>query len=389
MTITTVDARAKLKPRRAPYWHKLSSGKHLGYRKMKSSSEGTWLAQAYDDVTHKQMRKSLGSFDHLPASKQFDEAITAASDWFEHIKLGGDTKIITVSQACQQYVNHLRTERPKTASDAEARFRRWIYSNKVGPIELPKLTDRHIKAWRKSLSEEPVVINPFAENPKSRTRTPSSVNRDMTALRAALNYAHKERSVTTDMAWRFALTPNKNANGRRESYLDRDQRRSLINESPTDLAAFLTGLSLVPVRPGALAQLVVSHFDRRLGVLIIGKDKAGSSRKIKLPLQTSEFFTIHCRGKLPTAPLLSRENGTAWNKDSWKKPIKTAGIRAKLGSGITAYTLRHSVITDLVTNGLDLLTVAQLSGTSVLMIEKHYGHHRADLAATALAGLYL
>jgi hypothetical protein len=47
------------------------------------------------------------------------------------------------------------------------------------------------------------------------------------------------------------------------------------------------------------------------------------------------------------------------------------------------------VITDLVTNGLDLLTVAQLSGTSVTMIEKHYGHHRADHAAKALAGLAL
>jgi hypothetical protein len=41
------------------------------------------------------------------------------------------------------------------------------------------------------------------------------------------------------------------------------------------------------------------------------------------------------------------------------------------------------------TNGLDLLTVAQLSGTSVDMIEKHYGHHRADHAAKALAGLAL
>ncbi len=51
--------------------------------------------------------------------------------------------------------------------------------------------------------------------------------------------------------------------------------------------------------------------------------------------------------------------------------------------------MRHSVITDLVTGGLDLLTVAQLSGTSVAMIEKHYGHLRADHAAAALAGLTL
>ena len=37
----------------------------------------------------------------------------------------------------------------------------------------------------------------------------------------------------------------------------------------------------------------------------------------------------------------------------------------------------------------DLLTVAQLSGTSVAMIERHYGHLRADHAAAALATLAL
>ncbi len=51
--------------------------------------------------------------------------------------------------------------------------------------------------------------------------------------------------------------------------------------------------------------------------------------------------------------------------------------------------MRHSVITDLVTGGLDLLTVALLSGTSVAMIERHYGHLRAEHAAPALATLAL
>ena len=45
--------------------------------------------------------------------------------------------------------------------------------------------------------------------------------------------------------------------------------------------------------------------------------------------------------------------------------------------------------TDLVHDGLDLLTVAQLSGTSVAMIEKHYGHLRSEVATEALARLAL
>lgn len=62
---------------------------------------------------------------------------------------------------------------------------------------------------------------------------------------------------------------------------------------------------------------------------------------------------------------------------------------AGLPPAATTYTLRHSTITDLVTGGLDLLTVAQLSGTSVAMIERHYGHLQRARAADALAGLVL
>jgi hypothetical protein len=51
--------------------------------------------------------------------------------------------------------------------------------------------------------------------------------------------------------------------------------------------------------------------------------------------------------------------------------------------------LRHSTITDLIAAGLDTLQVARMSGTSLPMIEKHYGHLRADHAPAALAALAL
>jgi integrase len=72
-------------------------------------------------------------------------------------------------------------------------------------------------------------------------------------------------------------------------------------------------------------------------------------------------------------------------RDAWKKPLKVAG----LSDSVTAYSMRHSAIADLVTSGLDLLTVALISGTSVATTERHYGHLRADHAAAALVGLAL
>jgi len=388
--IDTVEGRSKLKPRHAPYWHKLSTGCHVGFRKLTGSSDGTWHAQAYDPATTKQTRRSLGAFDELPAGQRFDAAKKAAEAWFEHLGRGGRKETVTVRTACQQYVAHVRSDRGDAQADeSEARFVRWVYKNKIANIALPKLTRHHVEGWRRGLAATPVVVNPTAEEPETRDRAPSSINRDMTALRAALNHAHDHGAVTSDMAWRVALRPIKNADRRRDAYLTRDQRAALIEKSATDVASFLRGLSLVPLRPGALAGLHAGDFDRRLGVLTIGTDKSGRDRRIKLPAGTAAFFEERAKDKLPAAPLFARSDGKAWNKDAWKWPIKEAAQAAGLPDSVTAYAMRHSVITDLVTAGLDLLTVAQLSGTSVAMIERHYGHLRADHAAAALATLVL
>ena len=384
--LDTVEARSKLKPRAPPYWQKLSSACHLGFRRLSKGSEGTWLAQAYDPATRKQTRKSLGAFSDLPAHQRFDAAKKVAEAWFMHLGRGGSSETVTVKQACERYVLRLSSEgRPTTSKDVGDRFRRQIYSDKLASIELAKLNRRHVEEWRRRLVQTPV------KPPKgpAKPRSPSSVNRDMTALRAALNLAHDDGAVTSDSAWRVALRRIENADRRREAYLDRTQRSALIEHAAADLALFLTAMSLVPLRPGALAALPVASFQKKLGVLTIGKDKAARDRPIKLPPKTAAFFAERAKDKLPAAPLLSRADGKQWDKDSWKKPIKQAAKAAELPDTVTAYSMRHSAITDLIAGGLAILTTAQLSGTSVAMIEKHYGHLRADDAASALAGLAL
>lgn len=135
--------------------------------------------------------------------------------------------------------------------------------------------------------------------------------------------------------------------------------------------------------------LRVGDFDSRTSTLTVERDKAGNGRAILLPARTAALLKEQTRSKLPAAPLFARADGSAWNRDAWKLPIKNAVHAANLPPGTTAYTLRHSTITDLVAGGLDLLTVAQVSGTSVAMIERHYGHLQRDRAAAALADLAL
>lgn len=405
--IDTVSARAKLPPRRQPYWQRDSKGNYIGYRRMTVDSAGTWWARHRDEASGKQVEHALGDLDEVPDHQRFDRATAAAREWFQHLGKGGGTSRTTIRAVCERYVAHLRATKPKTtlsayaqarrkgkagaetvraADDAEARFKNYVLDDaKFASTDVAKLTPLLLDQWRKRLQERPTASG----GNRGETRTSSTLNRDMSCLRAALNLAYVDGLVTSDFAWRGKLRPIKDADRRREGYLDKAQRRRFIDKAPADLAQFLRGLALLPLRPGALAALTVADFDKRLGVLKVGKDKAGHDRKIKLPKATAAFFEAAIKDKLPSAPIFSRADGRAWDKDGWKHPVKAAATAAKLPAGTTAYTLRHSTITDLVHDGLDLLTVAQISGTSVKMIEQHYGHLRGDVAAAALEKLAL
>ncbi len=388
--LKNVGDRDGLKPRHAPYWHALRTGCYLGFRKTSATSKGAWLARYRDEDTGKQQLHSLGKFDHLPANEQFDAAKRAAEAWFDHMGGGGSGENVTVNRACEQYVAHLREHRgDASADDAAGRFRRWIADTKIGDTPLLKLTSKAISEWRSRLARTKAM--PQDKNKEAtRPRSASALNRDMTAFRAALNLALENGHVASDKAWKSKLRPIENADGRRNVYLDVGQRRKLISESPTDLAAFLRALSLVPLRPGAMAALTAGNFDKRLSALTIGKDKNGGDRTITLPRATAAFFETAGKDKLPAAPLFARADGRRWDKDSWKGPVKAAAAAAGLPANATAYALRHSAITDLIAlHKLDTLTVAQLSGTSLQMIDKHYGHLLREHAANALAKLAL
>lgn len=148
-----------------------------------------------------------------------------------------------------------------------------------------------------------------------------TLNRDMTCLRAVLNLAYIDGMVVSDFAWRGKLRPVKKADRRRELYLDREQRRPLIDAAVLDLAMFLRGLALLPLRPRVLPGLNVGDFDARLKVLKIGKDKSVQDRKIKLPEATAALFEGAASHKLTAAPLLSRSPGSGRSSRRARPPV--------------------------------------------------------------------
>ena len=404
-SIQTVSDRAALKPRREPYWEQLARGQHLGYRKSSKQTSGTWIARYTKPETYKVVTHPLGDFASLPASQRRDAATEMARAWFKHIHDGGTPESKTVEDACNHYVEHLRaTKGKKAAEDAETRFHGYVLDDpKFASTQLAKLTPALIGDWRKRIEAMPKAKGIRGKRRSEQAgygnvgtsvvkRSPSTINRDMTPFRAALNLAHRDEWIGRDSAWRNKLKPIPTADKKRELYLDIDQRRAIVNHASPAIKEFIQGLCILPLRPGALAELRVCDFDKRLNQLIVNNDKTGP-RRLTLPAETAEFIKRVADNKIGNAHLFSSPEGNAWNKDKWKGPIREAVKAASAGNSLpsnaTAYTFRHSVITDLVHQGLDLLSVAQLAGTSVRMIERHYGHLRATVALPALAALVI
>ncbi|WP_435199751.1 tyrosine-type recombinase/integrase [Qipengyuania sp. 902] len=384
LDLSKVGEREKLKVRREPHWQRLRAGCFLGYRPSKRGGPGTWIARIYDEDTRSYRPKSLGDFGELPGNARFAAAKKEAEALAELVEAGGEirAKVETVAGACRSYAEG----RP----EAESRFKRYVYDDPIGKVKLEKLRRRHLADWRKRLEDKPALVSRNkGKEKRTRPRAPSTINRDMASVRAALTKVMSPGTPNSEAAWQEALKAIPNANGRRTLYLDREQRRKLVGATDSEARPFVRALCLLPLRPGALAGLTAGDFDKRTSELTIGKDKNGKPRRIQLPTEAAELLAKQAENKLPAAPLFMRPNGKAWDKETWKKPIAAAVRSADLPKDATAYTLRHSTITDLVRSGLPLLTIAQISGTSAEMIERHYGHLASAAALVALATLSL
>lgn len=382
--LSKIGERERLKSRKGdePHWQRLRSGCFVGYRPAKRGGKGNWFARVYDADTGKYRRKALGGYGGHAGHSVFAQAKLDTEAWADRVETGGiqTRKLETVGDACLAYCD----EKP----DAKVMVARTVSGDPLAKIKLDKLRRHHLLDWRKRLEETPALItrNKGGEK-RTRPRSKSTVNRDMVPLRAALGRVLPPGMPNTDAAWQEALKPYKGADKRRELYLDKRERKLMLEATEEEAAPFVQALCLLPLRPGALAKLCVGDFDSRTRTLTIGKDKNGRPRQIAVPQSIADFLTVQSKSKLPTALMFSRSGGREWNKDSWKHPVKNAVHAAGLPSAATAYTLRHSVITDLIRAGLPALTVAQLSGTSVAMIERHYGHLVRNDAEEALAGL--
>jgi integrase len=125
-------------------------------------------------------------------------------------------------------------------------------------------------------------------------------------------------------------------------------------------------------RRGELFALRVRDFDAEEGTLRIASGKTGA-RTVFLSDQAVEFFKKVAASKLPELHLLTKDDGTHWPEDDLTRPFKAAVRAAKLPPETTFYSLRHYHVSRALLAGVQPQVVAENCGTSLRMLEQHYG----------------
>lgn len=362
--IDSKGKRDKLKPRREPYWARLEKGGALGFRKL-AVGDGTWSARWTDDE-YKKHYKSLGKFD------TFDAAAKEARRWLASCTSGASPKTVTVADACRSYVNALRMEqRLKTAHDAEGRFRRLVYGTAIGKTDLDRLKTIQVEKW---LHDQ--VADDDEDDEEDIRRSKDSANRNLATLKAALNRALKHRIVETDSGWKTVAAFPKVGARRKDAFLTLEDRRNLLASCPDDLRQLCEAILYTGTRPGELAKMNVGDFRRDQGIISL-TGKTGT-RTVPISDTGMALFVRLSGNRLIDEPMLMTAYGQRWNKDAWKDIFKRACADAALPSTVVMYSLRHTSISESILSGMDAFIVAKITGTSVEMIERNYGHIRNE-----------
>ncbi|WP_434026174.1 tyrosine-type recombinase/integrase [[Pseudomonas] boreopolis] len=384
--INTLAARKKLAPRREPYWGEpIAKGLFLGFRALDANGNGTWVARYRVDGA--QRYRALGSTELVEFEAALDEA--RAFKKAEDAGVRGQG-IDTVADACRDYVAALRKEgRESAALDAERRFERTIYHDRIGTVALSKLRERDVESWFERVQQGKLGKLPPTKGrpPEHKPLAKATANRMRTPLVAALNRAVTRRYVAPERAIEWeSVKPHKDAGARRELYLDLDQRRALLEHAGADVRDLMECIILTGCRPGDPAAVLRKDYDARHGTVTFRTK--GHTRTVPLSPPAKALFDRLAKGKLPRAPMFTNA-GAPWQPHDWRQPVKDAAAAAGLPDSVVLYTLRHGWITDAIVGGMDLLTVAKLAGTSLAMIEKHYGHLVHGAAREKLAAVQM
>jgi len=260
------------------------------------------------------------------------------------------------------------------------------------------------------------VIEKWRSEELKRGKAKTTINRDITTLKACLSRAvewelldanplQKLKPIRTDGLTRARYLTATEENALRNALADRDEQlrknrangnawrrvrhqAELANLSTVAFADYLRPMVLLSfntgLRRGEVLQLRWADVDLPQRELIVRGDNAKSGKTRHIPLNNEALTTLR-QWRLDSTSIEWVFSGCGGKrmqavKSSWKRVLHRAGI-----VDFRWHDLRHHFASRLVMNGVDLNTVRELLGHSDLSMTLRYAHlspeHKADAVA--------
>jgi len=228
------------------------------------------------------------------------------------------------------------------------------------------LSGREIRSWRDSLL--------------ARGLAPASVDRNLIALKAALNLAARDDPrIRNASAWKLPRLPDVEPTFH-HVVLDPAPIAKIIRSAYAFDPAFgrvIEVLATTGARASQVVRLEVGDLRLDPPRLLMPTSRKGRRRRAeRRPVPIPESLAQRLRRNVDTGPLLTMSDGRPWRPNEIAKRFPL--LRA--GAGITAYSLRHSSITRQLLAGIPVRVVAAHHDSSVQQIEKTYSRYISDHA---------
>lgn len=395
--IDSKNARDKLPFRRDPYWQRIAPGLFVGYRVSALGGDGAWRGRwrAEDGQKYRPIEAAELAADKKGADTKFRQVEVLIREWHKSLEQGVVPQRLTVGEAVIKYLESktmLTLEQIRASKHGDLSrddrnikkslsvFERLIVADELGKIYLDKLRSDMLTAWLRRLVADidPLDVDDFRS-------AKSTANRTWASFRAALNWAFKQRLIATDNAWR-AVERFKDAESSREFIPTDADIAKLYKCAPAEVIRVCEFLRHTGCRSGEAYRATVESFDKAGKTLTISTDTKTGRRVVPLSSDAAEYLAELADGKIKKALLLTRDDGQPWETAELNKRFRIAREAAGFSFEFVPYSFRHLWITN-ACQALEILHVAQASGTSVEMIQKHYAKLQPGRITAALDNL--
>lgn len=342
-------------------------------------------------VDGQRIHRVIGRESDGTTRTQAEEFIEKVRQDAKHNRLSlpkGRKLALSLRSAVEKYLIKLDEEGGKDLIMKRRRFSLHLVPF-FGDMPLSKISSYDVERYKKKRLQEIAIRGGIARkplnNPKERTTSPGTVNRELAALSHLFNKAIEWGWIDRRPA---TIKRFKEEQGR-ITYLSIDQIKRLIECAKQDQNAQIYPFIIIGLETSMRRMEILSirreHINLQQRTIFIPEAKNGS-RLQPITQHLAEFLegymTALPKGSEWLFPSVAARKG---HTADIRKPFRRVVIAAGLNPDeVVRHTLRHTAITHLVQAGVDLPTVKRISGHKTLIMVERYAHQNGEHIKAAM-----